>query len=112
MNTKTLTDEQILEKAIQKAIEGGWDEDFDLRKTNWSLDGNRLVAGFSDLAHVPDIIFNHDFAKALWGVFPCIATSGLTNDPNMGDDFISNWRWHLARMVLDEAPIEYLGKNI
>lgn len=54
INLRTKT----LEKAIQKAIDGGWD--------GIDADGYH----YTNRTHEPSdaaIIFNHDFAKALWG---------------------------------------------
>ncbi len=56
------------------------------------------------------IIFNHDFAKALWG-------NRETKDHFGGQvefyDFGGeDWQYHLMCMVIAENPIEYLGANI
>lgn len=62
-----MTNKEILEKAIQKAIDGGW------KVTNSTMDTPEKIMGWYAY---PDswydsysnlFIFNHDFAKALWG---------------------------------------------
>lgn len=63
-----MSNQEILEKAIQKAIEGGWKA---------TLEGNilkkidetgkfHLWIGANTWGSI-DLIFNHEFAKALWG---------------------------------------------
>jgi hypothetical protein len=86
-----MTDQEILERAIQKAIAGGWEDG----KAILKLGAVRAPQAF---------IFNHDFAKALWG------------DMHPMNDHIPNWQlawqYHLMQMVIAEDPIQYLGKNI
>lgn len=70
-----MSNKEILEKAIQKAIDGGWKEphgntlrvDDDGKLfcfMNGATDGVR-VYGYQ--FNVERLIFNHEFAKALWG---------------------------------------------
>lgn len=94
-----MDNEEILEKALQKAVDGGWD----------SPDSINRVAG--DLAEdcncygsLYDIIFSHDFAKALWGEEP---SSNYFGKPG-----IPYWQYHLQQMVIAEDPIKYLGENL
>ena len=62
-----MTNEQVLKKAIEKAVKGGWQDcnipnwywkDIGYIKNNWIGIDNELY--FS-------IIFSHSFAKAFWG---------------------------------------------
>ncbi len=90
------SDQQILVKAIKKAVKGGLDKD--LGKSALDL----LPKVFSASTYVKDgfvrgIIFDHDFAKALW-----------PND-KAGNVF---WRMHLERMVVAEDSLKYLGANL
>jgi phosphatidylserine/phosphatidylglycerophosphate/cardiolipin synthase-like enzyme len=59
-----------------------------------------------------ELIFNHDFAKALWGEH----TDTLTvqnNSLNVKQVIDMNgWRYHLQQMVIADDPIKYLGKNL
>lgn len=122
-----MTNLEILTKAIQKAIDGGWvpktpdDETMDLPlKTAqdvieyWDLDWKEM--------DWPDtychIIFNHDFAKALWGeeldyCMACERSHSCSADCDMGcGNCTQGWKFHLMLMVIAEDPIKYLGENI
>lgn len=106
----------IFEKAITKAIANGWDS---LDVTDWwqayymKSGPARLAVEFRPAANAmgifyewPVIIYNHDFAKALWGeeVDVSLALSGM--------DTTIPWEYHLQQMVIANDPIEYLGANI
>jgi hypothetical protein len=102
----------ILEKAIQKAIDGGWGEFY----SDMNADGITY-----DMGGEYNLIFNHDFAKALWGEDEHTASPGL-------DDYGAEkcescgyeaeqvqpycWHHHLMRMVIADDPIKYLGENL
>lgn len=66
-----MSGKEILEKAIQKAIDRGltgyWAERYKdcarLDEMEYLTDGNNIDDGHT----VESLIFNHDFAKALWG---------------------------------------------
>lgn len=97
-----MTNQQILDKAIRKAIDGGWHN-----LENWSvidLGANDVGIQYDD-SHVvlpPEaLIASKDFAKALWG-------EQLIQVINMEPA----WRYHLQQMVIADDPIEYLGENI
>lgn len=93
----------VLEKAIEKAIDGGCHEAHDYTVINghiYDLDNQRT----------DDLIYWHDFAKALWN------TPRWTN-PGEGVHFEtydgrSEWQYHLQQMVIADDPIKYLGENI
>lgn len=111
-----MTNQKILTKAIEKAITGGWKQNsFDVcdgvgcpahdEQTVWSLGGE--PDQFS-LDYPSSYIFNHDFAKALWG-------SELSEDFVMfsdGEDYGEAWQFHLQQMVIADDPITYLGEHI
>lgn len=115
-----MTNQEILEKAIQKAIDGGWKPDF-----TWPLTFSMTVEEDGICKWVKDsedehqevwqpveaIIFNHDFAKALWGEDWANFYAGQSGDTiSMA---VPNWKGHLANMVVAPGnPVKYLGKNI
>jgi len=85
-----MTNEQILKKAIEKAVKNGW------KGLYPQLDENvmefKLFYGF---------LFSHDFAKAFWG------------EEVVGRDgkFITYmWQCCLQQMVLEKEPLKYLEK--
>ena len=88
-----MTNEQILKKAIEKAVKNGYDVE---------LSGNGNVKIFSRkdvvkrIMNPLEFIFSHDFAKAFFGL------------GRMG----GNWEVHLQQMVLEKDPIKYLEKFI
>ena len=52
------TNQEILEKAMAKALQNGWSGS--LKGIVFGKGDNAKAAGFN-------LIFSHDFAKALWG---------------------------------------------
>jgi uncharacterized protein (DUF1697 family) len=127
MTVKKLTNQQILEKAIQKAIDGGWGRPY------WVIinDYKEFDTAFSQHPF-ETIIFNHDFAQALWGkgtpktyenykdiLVPSkysekyeAKVRELYNKYLKDFDSDDNWRNHLKQMVIAEDPIKYLGENL
>lgn len=97
----------ILEKAIQKAIDCGWE----LKHRGSTLWSVSELANY--LANRPFyneyalLIFNHDFAKALWGEdrLTIVGNTDWRTWPLM-------WHHHLQQMVIADDPIAYLEKNI
>lgn len=97
-----MTDQAILTKAIEKAIDGGWQFDWVGKKIIrvHGLKGDE----FFDVT-LPYFIFNHDFAKALWG------------EEVWGHMYLPHlkklaWQYHLQMMVIAPDPIKYLAANI
>ena len=127
-----MTNQEILTKAIEKAIAGGWDilarsesDGFIVRKDAYY----NLFVSFSskpenDSAFAQsymEIIFNHDFAKALWGEghYNLIVGEGRKAfgskdllESVTGEKVLEAWQYHLQMMVISEDPIKYLGENI
>ena len=115
---KLIDDKHTLEKAIQKAIAGGWtvngwtdSEDF-----SWNIeeDGefDTLHMHYTGLGedwwlNISAIIFDHDFAKALWGDELIDVNIGAR-----GAYSIDLWKYHIQNMVIADDPIAYLGDNI
>ena len=87
-----MTKEEILEKAVRKARENGYD---------------------ALLTEVNCIIFSHDFAKAFWGMdkdawFESDEDKEKYEQKSEG----RGYRYHLQQMVLEENPLNYLEKFI
>jgi len=118
--------QKILEKAIEKAIDGGWkfkkymfDYSYPNFKKTWT--GDIILAthekGRAESVNYIEILFNHDFAKALWGepkASVSIAIGGSyvipTEKPIQAGNF--GWQYHLQQMVIADDPIKYLGANL
>lgn len=95
-----MKDKEILEKAIQKARARGW-----TNKERWIESGwepNDIEQGI----HLP-LIFNHDFAKALWSK-QCKNAGG----DHGTEGCIPWWRYNLQQMVIADDPIKYLGEHL
>jgi hypothetical protein len=91
-----MSDHKILEKAIRKAIDGGWTKGKEYLDF---MDDGLFGRGKND--HT-EVIFNHSFAKALWGE---------STQQAYGPDF-DGWEYHLQQMVIAPDPIKYLGDHL
>jgi len=63
-----MNNKEILEKAIQKAIDNGWNCEYDTSFAEYyNSDTMESYPDYEVQIHLYAIIFDHDFAKALWG---------------------------------------------
>lgn len=132
------TDQQILEEAIQKAIDGGWNPYGTPLRFNWYnhdrtgsvyfgywndiqrnlTNGNLPLDGYSAIPKVDEIkatdfLFNHDFAKALWGdTDGYVSTQNLVLPTEDAQYATNGWKFLLQQMVIADDPIQYLGENL
>ena len=98
-----MSNQEILWEAINRAIEGGWDP------------SSELLYYVNEL-ECPVIIFNHDFAKALWGNVP-LYTGPFMRVGNTSIEpkeclSATAWKYHLQQMVIADDPIQYLGQHL
>lgn len=126
-----MNDEKILEKAIQIAIRNGWCDHmastFKYKKGDYSAWDTFDEDGWFRRGHydeedrslsIADVIFNHDFAKALWGTGrPTNGQVWLENLWATGDNCDLQfdgelWQYHLQQMVIADDPIKYLGEHL
>ncbi len=132
-----MTHQEILEKAIQKAIEGGWNplnfrSSIDKRYKGlkvlevsyydsgillfWEAgQGSSVIRGDVLLGYSNfDIVFDHEFAKALWGEDNqnWHTFSIGPNESEATSKPLPSWQRHLQHMVISLDPIAYLGDNI
>ena len=115
-----MTHTEILERAIRKAVDGGWKfQPFgDRYFPNYlSADGlvGHIAATINDL-RLNAVIFNHDFAKALWGERLGIGDGDITQEFEGISSFSTPpqpaWQYHLQQMVIAEDPIKYIGEHL
>lgn len=118
-----MSNQEILEQAIQKAIDSGYEL---VKNPDWLWKVGEGTATGLCIHIVPDekkvglityisypinyerIIFNHDFAKALWGGCKfCNPSAG-----RFTKDHPNHWQSILQQMVIAGNPIKYLGENI
>ena len=119
-----MSDREILEKAIQKAVDGGWDRAIKLTVTVKSVsdaftnDGAITPIqrkGSYEWENYAPVIFSKDFAKALWGeeLHSEEYDSPIPRFPDAKKlDVRPHWQYHLQAMVISDEPIKYLGDNI
>ena len=103
-----MSNEQILKKAIKKAVKNGFPkEEYRLLKDIYGM--NFLTASIGvqlDRPQYYSIIFSHDFAKAFWG-------EKMVGDNLYGvNPKLLDYLFHLQQMVLEKDPIKYLEKFI
>lgn len=94
----TQINQQILERAIAKAIDNGWRGN---HQVIVNAQGGAKVLENSELSAT---LFSHDFAKALWGEESLYSPFSGT--------IKNNWQYHLQQMVIADDLIKYLGDNI
>ena len=106
-----MTKREILKKAIQSAIDSGWDSSsFRTCKSFYKKPHESefldILGEWHDISPL-DVIFNHDFAKALWGEdYQNCDTTILKKVKCVA------YKHHLQQMVVADDPIAYLGENI
>lgn len=102
-----MTNNEILGKAIQKAIDGGWKAP----SLIVALYSNASTSSFKgqNVEMIRGFITGHEFAKALWGTKrDSMVYYEYRGDPHYDED----WLHHLQQMVIADDPIKYLGENI
>ena len=104
-----MNNEQILKKAIEKAIKNGYKPDGLLGavlrgEIGVGLNPNVYLHLTREPAGYYNIIFSHDFAKAFWGYG---RESGYAKKINTKKE---DWRYHLKAMVLVEDKLKYIEK--
>lgn len=113
-----MTNQEILTKAIQKAIDGGWEGLASPVSDFGSLE--EAIEWHTIVLDKKEVIFNHDFAKALWGE-PYFMNRQEFKEAgyrgSMGGGAIdlkkgAGWMYHLQEMVVADDPIAYLGQNM
>ena len=99
-----MSNKDILEQAITKAIAGGWAVG---KEWLFLIEQTDRGVFMNNMAYT--LIFNHDFAKGLWGEEGQTLT-GLRCSAQ--DGVIPYWQYHLQQMVIADDPIQYLGENL
>lgn len=109
-----MTHEEILEKAIEKAMPG-----CTIFFNPSAIDGVLIIDAKRSkswsLRSTSNLIFSHDFAKAFWGENARIQGTQVTGrTPTSGEvpPDLRKWQYHLQQMVLEEDPIKYLEKYL
>lgn len=116
-----MTNQEILTRAIEKAIAGGWDGLKGYPLWNIHDSGNSFTPALlcvpspdkKTKAHIGayEVIFNHGFAKALWGE-PKRVVATKTTLIHPPKSIFGGWQYHLQQMVIADDAIKYLGENL
>jgi hypothetical protein len=127
---KDLSQEQKLQKIIEKAKKNGWDKEKILFNEELMFMTPAIAEMSMKLAgqiNLPSLIFRHDFAKAFWGEeYVCsdcgnrLSQPHMSNNPHINPDelphsFVTDsWQYHLQQLALtpDNERIDYLFKFI
>lgn len=107
-----MTNQEILEKARKKALVNGWKPKFYVVYTIKDATEpivESAAAQELEWRNIAPVLFEKDFAKALWGEE--LITSG---SDSLDDSYweLESWQYHLQQMVIADDPIKYLGENI
>lgn len=120
-----MSDKAVLEEATNRAIKGGL-KNYILKLTPfYEGDGELVYRSITQLKwySVEHIIYNHEFAKSLFGEYGYIpeAQYKFQYKKNSGVEktriftiasAVSPWQYHLQMMVISPDPIEYLRNYI
>jgi len=90
-----MTNEQILQKAIEKAVKNG------MSTRGFKLE--EMIESWTEF------IFFPNFAKAFWGEGK-VYSSDFTDKLTMVEP--TRWKYELSNMVLEEEPLKYLEKYL
>jgi hypothetical protein len=109
-----LSDQEVLTRLFERVIKDGWrfplGPDFlpiniieSTRGMTYSLWNHGDYEAWEEVA-VEAIIYNHDFAKALWGdEYKWWRTSFAEES-----SYVEAWQHHLSEMVIADDLIQYL----
>ena len=112
-----MSEDEILAKAFKQAKANGWQPL--IQKYAFKVDTEPQLGV---IEYIEPFIFDHDFARSLWGEGLMEDSLGLVEyavfenglwDANDGLQFNGRrWQFHLQQMVIADNPIKYLGENI
>ncbi len=131
-----MTDSEILQKALEKAIQGGYDAE--VLEDGYAvvpLGRSRLnfkISGWAEDNESYHIIFSHEFAKAFFGEELAFIATGvefqlyyeraqmlkMSHQTIMNDwehfkkvgDVRPIYLYHLQQMVIEQNPLQYLAR--
>ena len=108
-----MTRQTKLQKLIEIAAENGWDlfyeERVEYKNFEWYVSRDKFYYTRSYNTHPDeysffDVLFSHDFAKAIWG----------EEQHRFGRNIVGTlkeWEWRIQEAVISDDPLEYYWKN-
>lgn len=116
-----MTNQEVLTKAVDKAFLNGWSIAkgavlFSHHSTRerivFTVYSSKFTKYTKSLA-IEQVIFNHDFAKALWGDGYECDEDGTPMPYGFDSSVLDHrWQYHLQQMVIATDPIKYLGEHL
>lgn len=109
-----MSNQEILEKAIKKAIDGGWQnyEEWYVHRNGTDSNDWFMTTLDGDHQYIYGLIFDHEFAKSLWGEHTETMTvqNNTLNVKQVID--MDGWQYHLQQLVIADDVFKYLGENV
>ena len=108
-----MTNEEILKKAIKKAIRNVYKYTNDYLPCDsgdtlyYCQDDSEMLVDCDNLYFV--VIFSHNFVKAFWNDY-YISGIDYHGSGHGKKTKLIDWKYHLQQMVLEEEPLKYLEK--
>lgn len=117
-----MTEQEVLRKAVGIAVKNGYAPSGDKMSMPDTLHWLQHIWKWS----TQQIIFNHSFAKALWGTADimqdciyCKTPMGFQHSNpcpfavlTQSRPLLAGWKYHLQQMVIADDPIKYLGEHL
>ncbi len=109
-----MTNEQILKKAIEKAVKGGYSKS--QAKAFYEVLEEFSDSPATNKCFVIALIFSHDFAKHFWGedwVCDCCGEKSCWEGNTQCNRYrnagvLTLWEFQLQQMILKAEPLQYL----
>lgn len=126
-----MTNKEMFKAAIEKALKDGWSFPEQAEVEKWAVIGewptsylsvfywhrdHNLMDGdhtYERKYSINDIIFNHNFAKALFGDGDYYQTHDgrwMRDHPKDSHTHLKGWQLNLQRMALEEDALNYIGR--
>jgi hypothetical protein len=112
-----MTQAEKLEALVRGAVGNGYANDY-----RWRVFNGRLINEDDDYAHSAPLIFDHDFARALFGEGEPRKYNGfnLETGKMLTEEEKARylpkqqplWQSHLQQAVISEDPIDYMYKAV
>jgi len=101
-----MTNEEILQKAIEKACKNGYGDGKCNSTIEWITEKDEQWGTIFTASSLESLIYSHAFAKAFFGEEICDEV--ITGQEEGG----YLWQYHLQQMVISDDPIRYLEQYL